>query len=463
MIRGFVQQDSVSPQVSVFTPRLCITFLLGIVLATVSHCAVAADGVPKAVPVDGKAFPAEFVGVDEKWLTLRSGKEERRLAAEDLVTWGAPVEPKSRGRLPERFPPAELLLVDEGLLVVDIKESKSDRFIAESSSLGDIEVPFERVRGALFRPPINRQRRDLFANRLTDEATKTDRLILENGDVVTGRILRFAAAEAGAKNVPAFFVEIKVGETPLKIDADRVVAAAFNPESLETPPRRGQRAVVGLADGSRLMVQSLRTTDKEVELRLAPGTTWKATRDQLVFLQPLLDKLTYVSDLIVPQSLDDSGDPKGTLVGRPPREKSARYKFVPYLTATWPLCADRNVRGTHVRSSGRLYLKGLGMHSGGMLTLILPHKCRRFDAELALDDEVGQRGSVTFNVKVVGVKDGKSTILREFTSEVIRGGAAPVPASVDLTDAAGIVLTVLFAERGDELDHANWLNARLVR
>jgi hypothetical protein len=81
---------------------------------------------------------------------------------------------------------------------------------------------------------------------------------------------------------------------------------------------------------------------------------------------------------------------------------------------------------------------------------------------LALDASVGQRGSVVFEVKVYGRKEGRLVVLRTFTSETIRGGAAPVSVSVDLEGAVGISLAVLFGERGDELDHANWLNARLV-
>jgi hypothetical protein len=439
------------------------TLLFGaVILAICVPSATAAE--PITVPIDGAPFAAELTAVDGNWqFTFRAGKDERKLAAGELMAWGDLVEPKSRSRLPEFFPPAELILADGGVLVVDIKNSQSEALIAESSALGELKIPFETVRGILFRPPINRQRRDALANRLTEDAAKTDRLILENGDVVTGRIVRFTSMP-GTENKPAqFSIEIESAAAPASINAERVAAVAFNPESLDPPLRKGQRALVGLRDGSRLLVESLKANDKEVELRLPGGATWKAERDQLGYVQPFTDNNVYVSDLIVPQALDDSGDKAGTFVGKPPREKAARYKFVPFLTAPWPLRADANVRGAHLRADGKLYVKGLGMHSGGMLTLALPGKFRRFDAEAALDDGVGPRGSVVFAVKVYGMKDGKTAVLREFTSEVIRGGRPPVPASVDLTDAAGLSLSVLYSERGDELDHANWLNARLVR
>ena len=48
-------------------------------------------------------------------------------------------------------------------------------------------------------------------------------------------------------------------------------------------------------------------------------------------------------------------------------------------------------------------------------------------------------------------------------SEVVRGGQPPVPISVDLDGVKRISLLVDFADRGDELDHADWLDARLAR
>jgi hypothetical protein len=45
----------------------------------------------------------------------------------------------------------------------------------------------------------------------------------------------------------------------------------------------------------------------------------------------------------------------------------------------------------------------------------------------------------------------------------VRGADEPQAVSIDLKGAKGITLTVDFADRGDELDHAVWLEARLVR
>ena len=80
---------------------------------------------------------------------------------------------------------------------------------------------------------------------------------------------------------------------------------------------------------------------------------------------------------------------------------------------------------------------------------------KRFEAELGIDDSAGGQGSVQFRVLV----DGKE----KFASPIVRGGDPPLPISVDIADAQKLELVVDYADRGDVLDHADWLNARLVQ
>ena len=61
---------------------------------------LSADELRGAVAVDGERFQAELVAADADWnLTFRAGKDERRIAASELVSWGSPVEPKGRATI----------------------------------------------------------------------------------------------------------------------------------------------------------------------------------------------------------------------------------------------------------------------------------------------------------------------------------------------------------------------------
>jgi hypothetical protein len=49
-----------------------------------------------------------------------------------------------------------------------------------------------------------------------------------------------------------------------------------------------------------------------------------------------------------------------------------------------------------------------------------------------------------------------------YKSGIGRSGNAPQRLSVNVAGAQGITLVVDYAERGDEMDRADWLDARLI-
>jgi hypothetical protein len=159
-----------------------------------------------------------------------------------------------------------------------------------------------------------------------------------------------------------------------------------------------------------------------------------------------------ISDLVAIQGDSSKFEYLSDLAG-------ADYRFVPYLQLAWPLMRDRNMLDEPLAVGGKQYLKGLGMHSAARVTYKLAVPYQRFDAAIAIDDAAKGRGSAVFGVYIE--RDGKWQ--PTLTSDTIRGGEAPRPVSVDLRGATGLTLTVDYADRGDELDYADWLDARLVR
>jgi hypothetical protein len=219
---------------------------------------------------------------------------------------------------------------------------------------------------------------------------------------------------------------------PVDVETHRVRALVFNPALLRRREPAGLHAAAGFSDGSRLITGRLVVGEESLEIEAAQGLRWTAWGDDLVWLQPMGGRVVYLSDL----GADD-------------------YRQAPFLDLRWPYRTDRNVAGGMLRSAGRLHLKGLGVHSAAWLTYRLSEPYRRFQAEASIDDAARGRGSVRFRVFV----DGSP----KYASPVVRGSMAPVPVSVDLSGAERLDLVVDFADRADELDHANWLDARLVR
>jgi hypothetical protein len=156
----------------------------------------------------------------------------------------------------------------------------------------------------------------------------------------------------------------------------------------------------------------------------------KTSLKNFVFFQPLSGRAMYLSQL-----------------------KPADYRHVPYLSIAWPYGTDRNVEGGFLRVGGRLYLKGIGLHSAARLSYELPPGVNKFQAEAAIDDTAAH-GSVRFRVFL----DGKE----KFTSPTVLSGMAPVPIDVDLSGGKRLDLVVDFADRADAQDWADWLDARVI-
>jgi hypothetical protein len=206
--------------------------------------------------------------------------------------------------------------------------------------------------------------------------------------------------------------------------------------SLAVVPDADQSGIwCGLADGSRVFADTVTTSGGNVAITCAGVSTLMLPVGQVVWLLPvrLSDAFTYVSDL-----------------------QSARFQHVTFVGPEWPYKRDAAVTGTPLRAGGRLYAKGLGLHSASRLSYELAGKYRRFESLVAIDDHVPTgRGSVIFRVRA----DGNVV----YESLPLRSGDEPQPVSVDVSGVNRLSLEVDYADRGDVLDRADWLGARLVK
>jgi len=369
---------------------------------------------PRAVPVDGEPFPAEIATIEGNWrIEFRSKDRERRLAADDLVGWG---------HFREAQQGSIVVMADGGLLRADILSADKQGLLVDVLSLGAARLPWKTLAGVVLRPPAGRRQTDLLLDRILKMSSPADRLLLTNDDELSGLFVAWDNQT----------IRLQGDAGPLDISVDAIRALVFDPALRQEPPEgRGVRAWIGLADGSRLLARKVVLQGDQLEIVAAIGPTWDTTAEKLVALQPLGNRVSYLSDL----------QPNG-------------YRHIPYLNQAWPFRTDRNVSGGFLRAGGRLYLKGLGMHSLSRLTYPIDPNSRRFQAELAIDDWAAG-GSVQFRVFV----DGRPV----YASGPIRGGDVPKAIDVDVVGAERLDLVVDFGERADQLDRADWLDARLVR
>ncbi len=410
-------------------PSLTATAMLAVMLLVTY--AVAATDPPLAKMIDTDDFQGQLAGIDKDWnLTFRVERDERQVTAADLQSWG---------EFRDREGSSLVLLADGGMLATEVLEISRAHVTVKPKSWRQLKMPLEVVRGIIFRPPAGTLQRDRLIFDILSATGSKDKLLLKNGDRISGVLVDPPDAADSA----SFRLETK--SDGYTIPRDRLVAVTFNPTLIATAKPRPLHAWAGFRDGSLLLVDQVAMVENHLELKLPAGIVLRSFPDrparlwrEFRFLQPASPRITYLSKL---------------------KPLANGYKPVAFLDTAWPYQADRNVLGGRLRASGDVCLQGIGMHSASRLAYSLDEEYRRFEADLAIDDAAGRAGSVQFQVVVdkgAGWQSG-------FKSEIIRGAEAPVPVNVDLRGVRRIVLLVNFADHGDSWDHANWLNARLIK
>jgi hypothetical protein len=333
-----------------------------------------------------------------------------------------------------------MLLVDDSLIHADLREVGPEALTIDGEICGRIEVPISRVRGVVFDAPVDALDRDRLLDRIRASQGFSDQLILENGEVASGALqgLRGAGGDGGSREPLLLFA---AEGRDLEISLDRAVAVIFNPALAEEPETAGKRVMLGFDDGSLLNVASVKKNGLYTQLSLSCDVDLDVDpyliRDELTCFFSVTDRVRYLSDI-----------------------ESLNYKHIPMLETGWPLARDRSTADGRLRWHERVYLKGLGMHSASTVACNLNGAYRQFQAELAIDAHSGLQGSVVFRVFLYE-RSGERRLA--FESPVVRGGDAPIAIRLDVSAARAMALIVDFAERGDVLDHANWLQARLIK
>ncbi len=367
----------------------------------------------EAVPVDGAPFNAHLAAVDHDWnLVFATEEGQRTIPAAEFVRWGAP-RAMIRGPV--------IVLANGGLLIAEVINMDGLTLSANSPLFGPISLPLDQVAGIAFQLPPDPCRQTYLLDRPLQAAGHADRMILENGDELTGLIDALDPVRA----------RIQTSAGPVEAERRAVAAVHFNPALAKPEGFKDLYAWVGLGDGSLFPAAAVALDGQTLAVQAIAGHNWQTSAEELAFLQIFGGRTVYLSAVALEE-----------------------YRHVPYLELPWPFRSDRSVAGGRLRCGGRTYLTGLGMHAEATITYRVNAAYERFQAEVGVDDSTQGRGSVRFHVLV----DGRE----RFASNPVRGGDSPMPIDLDIAGAEQIDLVVGFAERAHVLDHANWLDARLI-
>ena len=103
---------------------------------------------------------------------------------------------------------------------------------------------------------------------------------------------------------------------------------------------------------------------------------------------------------------------------------------------------------------GLPYVSGLGVHANSTVTYDLGGNFFSFVSDIGVDDEVGSKGSVVFQVFADGTKI--------FDSGKMTGASPTQTVNLDVSGVNQLKLVVTNAGDGNANDHADWANAQLL-
>ena len=400
-----------------FTPRLALFVLL----ATNAADAHSMGG--EVVLVNGDRLSGSVTALSERGLEVQSKETgTKTIAKQEWLRWNHPVEPAARPRV--HFGRRSRLVAKPdwtGKVPIVVSD---DTVTISTTALGEVQLRRADIRCLLIEAAKDSAaaRRPI---READEPSAEDRVWLVDGDVLRGRVINFDGTT----------LQLDLAGRSVPILVGRVAGFAF--ASGDTNRAKSAAAfLVGFDDGTLIEAANTQLEGGKLSLTSISGERWSAPRAKgPVYLQSMARNVIYLSDL----------DP-------------VDFVHTPYFGGRWPLGRDRGYAGSMLQAGGNRYAKGLAMHSAARAVYRLPEGASRLVADIALDDLAGQGGSVVFRV----YRLTKSGLELAFESEVIRSGHLPQTIDIDVAGTSAVVLVVDYADRGDELDHADWLDARFV-
>jgi alpha-galactosidase len=111
--------------------------------------------------------------------------------------------------------------------------------------------------------------------------------------------------------------------------------------------------------------------------------------------------------------------------------------------------------GRSITIGGVQYTKGLGIHAQSEITYYVAGEFTKFTSEVGLDDEVGDKGTVVFQIWA----DDKKV----YDSGVVTGAEQAKKVSADITGATELKLVVTNGGDTIDYDHADWANAYISK
>ena len=373
----------------------------------------------QALRVDGTTVQGEWAGCsDATSVSIRTADGMQKITFDDLarVNFASTAKP-SEGAIVFHLADGGRLY---GELVGDAPEAVVTRTV-----LGDaVPIAFDRLAAIQFVRGGDTFARaeELFESALKERLPAQDVLITrgpEDTKSLRGR-LETLDAESGS---------FAFGDKPRTFQTDKIFGIVFatgaNKQSIFP-------VTIELSNGSVVSGAVERADAESVKAATSVGPIVEMKVGEVMSLRVRSPRVVYLSDLT------------------PTAERMEGMLHRP-----WPVRKDRSVSAAPLSMAGRVFDRGLGVHSKTELDYAVGGAYESLVATIGIDDAVRPSGSVVFRI----LGDGKDL----FDSGVLTGQHPPRDVKVDVKGVNTLTLIVDYGDGLDLSDHADWGGVRLLK
>lgn len=369
-----------------------------------------------AITMDGRSLKVVDAELEPDWkIAGKVDGEPITLDARDLVQikFGRP--------LTQPYPKQPHLILATGEVIRgEVRRTEEEQLFVRGP-LGEVGVPLSAVRGVVLLNDAAPAAVEKVRSILMRPGRMSDEVILANGDVLQGLFVSMDAVE----------VKFDRDGEEMSLPIGTVSAIAFDPNLLDYSVPEEFCGQLRLDDGTVLFLEGMMNHETRLDLKTLFGAECNVNVGAAVDLSFRNGNVTYLSDV----------EPIAT-------------EAVPFLDEVLSPRMDRSVLGTPIQLGGKIYAKGIGVHSQTSLVYAV-EGFDRFDAIVGMDDRAGDEAGARFRVFV----DGKQA----FDSGEMTALHPVKLVEVPLKGAKELRLTVEFASRGNVQDYADWGDAKLLR
>jgi hypothetical protein len=373
----------------------------------------------------GETLTGAILKLDEQGIIVDTADGEKSVDLERL----AGLAPKQLQAQSNGQPAVWVSLADKSLLVGADYVAREGRARIASTGGDVFELPTQDVVAVRLQP--DNEAIAAQWERILDRAADSDLLVVRKDEVLDFH-------RGMVRNVSESTIEFQTGADILNVKRTKVFGIVYyHPVGRVLP-----NPICRLTDasGSIWVLRSLSLDEGTLKGTTLLGVEVNRPLISVVRVDFSQGKIVYLSDL-EPESVH----------------------WLPYLGAARPLATrsewysprkDTNLNGSPLELSGKVYPKGLALHSRTELVYRLPAGFQRFKTLVGIDDAVRPRGHVRLVIRA------DDRVLEELT---VTGVDKAIPLDLDISGAGRLAILVDFGDDLDVADHLDLCEARIVK